>query len=61
MMTRVLMAGAAWLALLGSAEAATSGPRREPFSVGNLSSFGEDAAGELYATSLDGTVFKLSS
>jgi N-acetylmuramoyl-L-alanine amidase len=28
-MTRVLMAGAAWLALLGSAEAATSGPRRE--------------------------------
>jgi glucose/arabinose dehydrogenase len=39
----------------------TSGPRREPFSVGNLSSFGEDAAGELYATSLDGTVYKLSS
>jgi glucose/arabinose dehydrogenase len=38
----------------------TSGPRREPFSVGNLSSFGEDAAGELYATSLDGTVYKLS-
>jgi len=39
----------------------TSGPRREPFTVGNLSSFGEDAAGELYATSLDGTVYKLSS
>ena len=39
----------------------TSGPRREPFSVGNLSSFGEDAAGELYATSLDGTVYKLGS
>ena len=38
----------------------TSGPRRESFSVGNLSSFGEDAAGELYATSLDGTVYKLS-
>jgi glucose/arabinose dehydrogenase len=37
-----------------------SGPRREPFTVSNLSSFGEDAAGELYATSLDGTVFKLS-
>ena len=37
-----------------------SGPRREPFSVSNLSSFGEDAAGELYATSLDGTVYKLS-
>jgi glucose/arabinose dehydrogenase len=39
----------------------TSGPRREPFSVGNLSSFGEDAAGELYATSLDGTLYKLSN
>ena len=34
--------------------------RREPFKVSNLSSFGEDAAGELYATSLDGTVYKLS-
>ncbi len=38
----------------------TSGPRREPFRVSNLSSFGEDAAGELYATSLDGTVYRLS-
>ena len=38
----------------------TSGPRREPFSISNLSSFGEDAAGELYATSLDGTIYKLS-
>jgi glucose/arabinose dehydrogenase len=38
----------------------TSGPRREPFSVSNLSSFGEDAAGEMYATSLDGTIYKLS-
>jgi glucose/arabinose dehydrogenase len=37
-----------------------SGPRKEPFTVSNLSSFGEDAAGELYATSLDGTVYKLS-
>ena len=34
--------------------------RREPFRVSNLSSFGEDAAGELYATSLDGTVYRLS-
>jgi hypothetical protein len=37
-----------------------SGPRRESFTVGNLSSFGEDAGGELYATSTDGTVYKLS-
>ncbi len=37
-----------------------SGPRREPFRVPNLSSFGEDSAGEIYATSLDGTVYKLS-
>ena len=35
--------------------------RREPFKISNLSSFGEDAAGELYATSLDGTVYKLAS
>jgi glucose/arabinose dehydrogenase len=35
--------------------------RREPFKISELSSFGEDAAGELYATSLDGTVYKLSS
>jgi glucose/arabinose dehydrogenase len=34
--------------------------RKEPFKVGSLSSFGEDAAGELYATSLDGQVYKLT-
>ena len=28
--------------------------------VGNLSSFGRDAAGELYATSLSGTVYKIT-
>jgi glucose/arabinose dehydrogenase len=33
--------------------------RVEPFRVAGLSSFGEDAAGELYATSLEGRVFKL--
>jgi len=36
-------------------------PRREPFRVSNLSSFGEDASGELYATSLDGTVYRLGA
>jgi glucose/arabinose dehydrogenase len=35
------------------------GIRREPFRVPSLSSFGEDAAGELYATSLDGGIYKL--
>jgi glucose/arabinose dehydrogenase len=35
-------------------------PRREPFRVSSLSSFGEDAAGELYATSLDGKLYKLT-
>ena len=33
--------------------------RREPFRVATLSSFGEDAAGELYATSLGGSVYRL--
>ena len=35
--------------------------RREPFKVSSVSSFGEDAVGELYAVSLDGTIYKLSS
>jgi glucose/arabinose dehydrogenase len=35
------------------------GVRREPFKVPSLSSFGQDAAGELYATSLDGTIYRL--
>jgi glucose/arabinose dehydrogenase len=34
--------------------------RREPFTIPSLSSFGEDARGELYATSLAGRVFKLT-
>ncbi len=34
--------------------------RREPFNVEALSSFGEDAAGELYLVSLDGTVYRLA-
>ncbi|MGZ4309586.1 MAG: PQQ-dependent sugar dehydrogenase [Gaiellaceae bacterium] len=37
-----------------------SGPRAEPLHVSALSSFGEDARGELYATSLDGSLYELS-
>ena len=36
------------------------GKRKERIKVGNLASFGQDAAGELYATSLDGNVYKLT-
>jgi glucose/arabinose dehydrogenase len=36
------------------------GVRREPFRVPALSSFGEGPAGELYATSLNGTIYRLS-
>jgi glucose/arabinose dehydrogenase len=36
-----------------------SQPRQESFQVKELSSFGEDAAGELYLISLDGTIFRL--
>ena len=39
-----------------------AGPaRREPFNVGSLSSFGEDAAGELYLLSLSGPVYRLAA
>jgi hypothetical protein len=34
--------------------------RKERMKVGNLSSFGRDAAGEMYVTSLDGNVYKLT-
>jgi glucose/arabinose dehydrogenase len=34
--------------------------RREAIRVESLSSFGEDAAGELYATSLSGTVYRIT-
>ncbi len=34
--------------------------RREPFTVPGLSSFGENARGELYLTSLEGTVHRLA-
>ncbi len=37
------------------------GMRREPFQVSNISSFGEDAAGELFAVGLGGEIYKLSN
>jgi glucose/arabinose dehydrogenase len=39
---------------------AATAVRREPFRVSSLSSFGEDAAGELYALSLDGVIYRLT-
>ena len=39
----------------------STNPRREPFSVESLSSFGQDAAGELYLVSLDGAVYRLAA
>ena len=36
------------------------GNRKERFKVASISSFGQDAAGELYATSLNGQVYKLN-
>jgi glucose/arabinose dehydrogenase len=37
-----------------------TGLRTEPFRVDSLSSFGEDASGELYAVSHDGVVYRIS-
>jgi hypothetical protein len=34
--------------------------RREPFTIPELSTFGEDARGELYAASHSGRVYKLA-
>jgi hypothetical protein len=41
-------------------EGQVSGVRTEPFRIPSLTSFGEDAAGELYATSHEGTVYRLT-
>jgi len=35
-------------------------PRKERFTVSELASFGEDAAGELYLVSLSGTIYRLA-
>ena len=42
------------------ANGAAQGVRVEPFRIEGLTSFGEDAAGELYATSHSGTVYRLT-
>ena len=39
----------------------STGQRREQFTVASLSSFGQDAAGELYLVSLDGVVYRLAA
>ena len=50
--------GTIWSLRVASGEARDV--RTESFSVGNVTSFGEDAAGELYAISGDGTIYRLS-
>lgn len=42
------------------ASGAAQGVRTEPFRIRSLTSFGEDPAGELYATSHEGVVYRLS-
>jgi glucose/arabinose dehydrogenase len=51
--------GAIWSFAAGPRGRA-SAVRREPFTVRSLSSFGEGGDGELYATSLDGTLYRLT-
>jgi glucose/arabinose dehydrogenase len=46
--------------LVWSMRASGGDVRRESVRVSSLSSFGEDARGELYATSLEGTVYRLA-
>ncbi|MGH3065732.1 MAG: PQQ-dependent sugar dehydrogenase [Gaiellaceae bacterium] len=42
------------------AAGAATDVRTEPFEIDGLSSFGENAAGELFAVSLEGTIYRLS-
>jgi glucose/arabinose dehydrogenase len=49
--------GAIWS--LRMENGAVTDVRREPFTIPNLSTFGEDARGELYAASLEGRVYRL--
>jgi glucose/arabinose dehydrogenase len=50
--------GLVWSLKISGGEA--QGVRREPFRVAALSSFGEDARGELYLVSQDGAVYRLA-
>jgi glucose/arabinose dehydrogenase len=50
--------GTVWSFRISSGEARDV--RTEPFGVGSLTSFGEDAAGELYAVSGDGTIYRVT-
>src|SRR5262249_31486617 len=50
--------GTIWSFVISGGQA--TGRRTEQFILGNLSSFGEDSAGEIYATSLSGGVFRLA-
>ena len=50
--------GTIWSLRIASGEA--RGVRVEPFRVDTLTSFGEDAAGELYAVSGEGTIYRLT-
>jgi hypothetical protein len=47
--------------LIWSMPASGGDARRESARIPSLSSFGEDARGELYATSLEGTVYRFAS
>lgn len=50
--------GVVWSFRTRAGEAA--GVRREPFRIPGLTSFGEDVAGEIYAASQDGMVYRLT-
>ncbi len=50
--------GTVWSLRVEDGEA--TGVREEPFRVPSLSSFGEDARGELYLVSLEGSVYRLT-
>ena len=52
--------GEIWSLRLTRGSIAVVSKRKERLKVGSLSSFGQDAAGELYAVSLDGQVYKLT-